>query len=119
MTSHRFLRVDAAAARRNLVAVAAACAVVATVNCAKGDTSASGGANAPVNLADADSAGQAITATDMLQHIKDLADDSMEGRGPGTPGESTTRSPFIATACSTSTYCATAFTSASSMTSFS
>ncbi|HVX38434.1 MAG TPA: M28 family metallopeptidase, partial [Gemmatimonadaceae bacterium] len=30
---------------------------------------------------------QAITGAGLLQHIKDLADDSMEGRGPGTPGE--------------------------------
>jgi Zn-dependent M28 family amino/carboxypeptidase len=53
-------------------------------NCAKGDGAANDG---PVNTADADSAGQAITAEGLLQHIKDLADDSMEGRGPGTPGE--------------------------------
>src|SRR5205823_2212223 len=33
------------------------------------------------------SAAQAITAQDLLQHIKDLSADSMEGRAPGTPGE--------------------------------
>ncbi|HEU4989240.1 MAG TPA: M28 family metallopeptidase [Gemmatimonadaceae bacterium] len=32
-------------------------------------------------------AAQAIDAGDLLQHIKDLSADSMEGRAPGTPGE--------------------------------
>jgi Zn-dependent M28 family amino/carboxypeptidase len=32
-------------------------------------------------------AGRAITADGLLQHIKDLSADSLEGRGPGTPGE--------------------------------
>jgi len=32
-------------------------------------------------------AANAITADSLLQHIKDLSADSMEGRGPGTPGE--------------------------------
>ena len=86
MTSHNRVRFDSAGARRSLALIVAACAVVTTVNCAKSD-SANGGANAPINLADVDSAGQAITAAGLLQHIKDLADDSMEGRGPGTPGE--------------------------------
>jgi Zn-dependent M28 family amino/carboxypeptidase len=39
------------------------------------------------NPAAADSAAQAITSDDILQHIKDLSADSMEGRAPGTPGE--------------------------------
>jgi hypothetical protein len=64
-----------------LIALVAGFALVAAVDCAKTDS----GANAPVNTADADSAGQAITAEALLQHIKDLSDDSMEGRGPGTP----------------------------------
>ena len=34
-----------------------------------------------------DTAGAAITADGLLQHIKDLSADSMEGRAPGTPGE--------------------------------
>jgi hypothetical protein len=38
-------------------------------------------------MADADSAQKVINATDFLQHIEDLSADSMEGRGPGTPGE--------------------------------
>jgi Zn-dependent M28 family amino/carboxypeptidase len=37
--------------------------------------------------AGADSAAVAITSSALLQHIKDLAADSMEGRAPGTPGE--------------------------------
>ena len=32
-------------------------------------------------------AAQAINADSLLQHIKDLSADSMEGRAPGTPGE--------------------------------
>jgi Zn-dependent M28 family amino/carboxypeptidase len=35
----------------------------------------------------ADAAAQAITADSLLQHIRDLSDDSTEGRAPGTPGE--------------------------------
>jgi Zn-dependent M28 family amino/carboxypeptidase len=34
-----------------------------------------------------DSAASVISAASMLQHIKNLSDDSLEGRGPGTPGE--------------------------------
>ena len=71
---------------RHLLAIATACAVVTTADCAKSD-SASDAPSKPVDLADADSAGQSITAAALLQRIKDLADDSMEGRGPGTPGE--------------------------------
>jgi Zn-dependent M28 family amino/carboxypeptidase len=43
-------------------------------------------ANAPEAKAAADN----ITAEGLLAHIKDLAADSMEGRGPGTPGEDKT-----------------------------
>src|SRR5215467_6421303 len=35
----------------------------------------------------ANAASTAITSTALLQHIKDLSADSMEGRAPGTPGE--------------------------------
>jgi len=87
MTTHYRGRFDSVRARRNLVAIGVACAVVAVANCAKSDSSANGAANAPIDMADVDSAGQAITANGLLQHIKDLSDDSMEGRGPGTPGE--------------------------------
>ena len=40
-------------------------------------------ANAPAVTA----AAQAIDTASLMQHIKDLAADSMEGRAPGTPGE--------------------------------
>ncbi|HEY4129213.1 MAG TPA: M28 family metallopeptidase [Gemmatimonadaceae bacterium] len=62
---------------------AAAVGVAAIVAaCAKSDKPASSASSAAV-----DSAAGAITADAMLQHIKDLSADSMEGRGPGTAGE--------------------------------
>jgi Zn-dependent M28 family amino/carboxypeptidase len=51
------------------------------VACAKPAARTSG------SSADADSAANAIASAALLQHIKDLAADSMEGRAPGTPGE--------------------------------
>src|SRR3954469_7312268 len=48
-----------------------------------GASSSSEGANDPAVAR----AAEAITAPDLLQHIKDLSDDSLEGRAPGTPGE--------------------------------
>src|SRR5262245_18604953 len=62
-------------ARRSTAALV--CAVAA---CSKPD----GVASSPVGT---DSAATAITADGLLQHIKDLSADSMEGRAPGTPGE--------------------------------
>jgi len=47
--------------------------------CAKPDAAASS--------AQLDTAAGAIASADLLQHIKDLSADSMEGRAPGTPGE--------------------------------
>ena len=58
---------------------------VAIVGCAK--TSGDGGGSAAVSSAALDTAAAAITADGLLQHIKDLSADSMEGRAPGTPGE--------------------------------
>ena len=52
--------------------------------CAKSEQRA---ANAPASPATLDTAAQAITSDALLQHIKDLSADSMEGRAPGTPGE--------------------------------
>ena len=54
------------------------------VGCAKssGDSSNPAGSSAAL-----DTAAAAITADGLLQHIKDLSADSMEGRAPGTPGE--------------------------------
>jgi len=51
--------------------------------CAGGDS----GSAATTSNAAVDSAAGTITADGLLQHIKDLSADSMEGRGPGTPGE--------------------------------
>lgn len=59
---------------------------VATLGaCAQSGDASSGGSVA--QQAAADTAAQAITADALLQHIKDLSADSMEGRAPGTPGE--------------------------------
>src|ERR1035437_4363693 len=54
-------------------------------SCAGPAGSANSGATA--SAASVDTAAQAITSADILQHIKDLSADSMEGRAPGTPGE--------------------------------
>ena len=52
--------------------------------CAKsGDAAASPAGATPA----ADTAAQAVSADEILQQIKDLSADSMEGRAPGTPGE--------------------------------
>jgi len=61
--------------------IAASALVIAA--CSAGD---SGSATTTSNAA-VDSAAGVITADGLLQHIKDLSADSMEGRGPGTPGE--------------------------------
>ena len=58
--------------------------IAAAAACGKSDaTPAATSASDPI----ADTAGQAITADALMQHIKDLSADSMEGRAPGTPGE--------------------------------
>jgi Zn-dependent M28 family amino/carboxypeptidase len=59
-------------------------AAAAIAGCSKSQAAPAGG---PGNTADADSADRAIGADGLLQHIKDLSADSMEGRAPGTPGE--------------------------------
>src|SRR5436190_4702396 len=67
----------------NSVCRSAAQLVLAAVlaGCAKTETTNASSTGA------VDSAAQAITADALLQHIKDLSADSMEGRAPGTPGE--------------------------------
>jgi Zn-dependent M28 family amino/carboxypeptidase len=69
---------------RLVVAAFASALVWATGACAKTDTPPAGVGLEPAAI---DAAAAAITAEGLLQHIKDLAADSMEGRGPGTPGE--------------------------------
>src|SRR5436305_14624079 len=54
--------------------------VVLIAACAKSDSVATAASNG-----DVDSAASSITAAALLQHIKDLSADSMEGRAPGTP----------------------------------
>ena len=60
--------------------------LVTTFACAKGDSSGS----ATASTADVEAAANTITAEGLMQHIKDLSADSMEGRAPGTPGEEKT-----------------------------
>jgi Zn-dependent M28 family amino/carboxypeptidase len=60
----------------------------------KGSSNTAAGASAPAAFTDTTATSPAVTAAahvidtaSLLQHIKDLAADSMEGRAPGTPGE--------------------------------
>lgn len=69
---------------RKAALLPAAAAAFTLAGCAKKDASSSG------SSAGADAAAGAITSDGLLQHIKDLAADSMEGRAPGTPGETKT-----------------------------
>ena len=62
--------------------IVTAATLIAFIACAK--QSDSTGAE---STRDASAAADFITAPDLLRHIKDLSDDSLEGRGPGTPGE--------------------------------
>ena len=69
---------------------------IALAGCARDNSSSHAGASATASSTFTDSAArapavtaaaQAIDTAALLQHIKDLAADSMEGRAPGTPGE--------------------------------
>jgi len=60
-------------------------AVLAAASACAAPSDKTGGGT--VNMADADSAANVITAPALLQHIRDLSDDSTQGRAPGTPGE--------------------------------
>jgi Zn-dependent M28 family amino/carboxypeptidase len=68
---------------RQTLLVAALIGMTLGSACAKSDNAGM----SSVSTTAADSAAGVITADSMLQHIKDLSADSMEGRGPGTPGE--------------------------------
>jgi Zn-dependent M28 family amino/carboxypeptidase len=61
--------------------------LAALLCCAASACTASDRSSANASNAEADSAARAITPNGILQHIEDLAADSMEGRAPGTPGE--------------------------------
>ena len=60
-------------------------AIATIAACATDKSGASGGSRS--STASVDAAAGAITSEGLLQHIADLSADSMEGRGPGTPGE--------------------------------
>jgi Zn-dependent M28 family amino/carboxypeptidase len=69
-------------------------ALIAACGGDKANTNTAAGASAPAAFTDTTATSPAVTAaeqvidtTSLLQHIKDLAADSMEGRAPGTPGE--------------------------------
>lgn len=63
-------------------AVASMIATSLVAACSEG-----GGSDATGSAPAVTAAAQAITADGLLGHIKDLSDDSLEGRAPGTPGE--------------------------------
>jgi hypothetical protein len=65
--------------RLQLGVIAASALVIAA--CTGGDA----GSASKTSDAAVDSAAGVISADGLLQHIKDLSADSMEGRGPGTP----------------------------------
>ena len=73
---------------------AALAIVVAACAGDKGSSNTAAGASAPAAFTDTTATAAAVTAAaqtidpaSLLQHIKDLSADSMEGRAPGTPGE--------------------------------
>ncbi|MGE5101288.1 MAG: hypothetical protein ACM3SX_14975, partial [Deltaproteobacteria bacterium] len=76
--------------QRSMLSQRTCCSVLAVMvtllSAGCGKESSAGGSAAP-SSATADPAAQAITADSLLQHIRDLSDDSTEGRAPGTPGE--------------------------------
>ena len=90
-TSHIVLSIRRSCALL-LVIVVAGCVTEKTGSNASSDSSKSTSASAPFTDSTATSpavaaAAQAIDTASLLQHIKDLSADSMEGRAPGTPGE--------------------------------
>lgn len=58
--------------------------------CTTGDDSAASFTDTAATAQPVATAAQAITAESLLQHVQDLAADSMEGRAPATPGEEKT-----------------------------
>ena len=65
--------------------ISAFLALTALAACTASESSSSSSSVAVTPAVNA--AAESITAPSMLQHIRNLADDSLEGRGPGTPGE--------------------------------
>ena len=58
--------------------------LVAAVACAKDNSQPAGSPSVTPQVV---AAAESITAPAILQHIRNLSDDSLEGRAPGTPGE--------------------------------
>jgi Zn-dependent M28 family amino/carboxypeptidase len=73
------------AVMRYATALVAGAALAACATDKSGNSGSSASSTAGV-----DAAAGAITSEGLLQHIADLSADSMEGRGPGTPGEQKT-----------------------------
>ncbi|HEX6965514.1 MAG TPA: M28 family peptidase [Gemmatimonadaceae bacterium] len=71
---------------RITAALTAAAALAACSHASSNATAADSAGTSPAVT----TAAQAITANELLAHIKDLSADSMEGRAPGTPGETKT-----------------------------
>jgi Zn-dependent M28 family amino/carboxypeptidase len=69
---------------RSLAALGTAAVACAAMAACSSGTSSSTSAASPAAV---DAAAHAINDTSLLQHIKDLSADSMEGRAPGTTGE--------------------------------
>ena len=69
---------------RSLAALGTAAVACAAIAACSSRTSSSTSAASPAAV---DAAAHAINDTSLLQHIKDLSADSMEGRAPGTTGE--------------------------------
>jgi Zn-dependent M28 family amino/carboxypeptidase len=74
---------------RPLLFLVGLAATLAAIGCTGVDVGSADTANAG-NSADAKSAAAAIDSADLLRLTQDLSADSMEGRGPGTPGEERT-----------------------------
>ena len=73
-----------------LLAAAATLVVAACTPAADSGVAATPFADSTAGAPAVATAAQSIDAGDLLSHIRDLSADSMEGRGPGTPGEEKT-----------------------------
>ncbi|HEV8236128.1 MAG TPA: M28 family peptidase [Gemmatimonadaceae bacterium] len=70
-----------------LVILIAACARDSSSNTSAGSSAPAAFTDTTATSAAVTAAAQAIDTASLMQHIRDLAADSMEGRAPGTPGE--------------------------------
>jgi Zn-dependent M28 family amino/carboxypeptidase len=70
-----------------LAILIAACARDSSSNTSAGSSAPAAFTDTTATSAAVTAAAQAIDTASLMQHIRDLAADSMEGRAPGTPGE--------------------------------